>query len=1242
MSNKCKNKSFITKKKAFTLIELLIVIAIIGILFIVLISKVDFATDKAKTTGVQTDFRSFQLAFETVARENAGFSSLVDEDYEQLEMAINKNLDNKLKVDIDAMGNISMANGAKDPWNVEYHGQYVTGDDSKDRGAIAMYSNGSNMQFGSNLSITGGIASIAVINDVGKDDYSIVSCYSLANRYGAIISQTYGFDKTANSNVSNNDENLPGNPDDENNENLDEGLGEIDPNHCGIELGVPYTLTSPYKTSEVSMKTMTLVFYEQVFTMFLDGAHGCSAEDVYPIGTVEYYDSNVIKTKIHIETEDMDWYTFHVENGILYIDDLYIDDLAFVRDENSDVPTSLEIADKPFVNGATVLETSTAEHIDINAYKDFKGKIIWIHNNREPLTAVSCVSDNTKTIIPNEEVTSWNSPTGYYYQAKFDWLVDSFYDWTEMQTSIGLVVYEKGAGVYDKNGNRTIKWHDLETNYGWDITQDYNDTWGLFDWSNETCTLLVCECVERIGNYAFTHCSFDEVLFSYRSKVSIGNSAFYMANINYIKLPEVIQLGSEVFWNAWLDYVALADVESWLEVTYPDVYASPFMCSDPNVFVDSLKVPITKLDVRNGIRSISSNAFRGCNTIQEIVFHNGEDTLTINDFAFAECGGLQSVYINKNITLKNNVFLGSKVLVYCEDEEKPNDWGRLASDPIFIWGCQHNEIASDGSIYIVDDGVRYKLKDDQVVIAKQPSGITSLHIKSQIVYNGVTYWVTKFEDTYIGPEYTQLEEITVDEDHIYYSSIDGVLYNKAQTELICYPPARQNISFTIPEGIQTIKSHSFYNWHDGYLVNVYIPGSVRKIESDSFNFYSIRFIHIDDGLEEIDDRAFDYHINQIRLPNTLKIINTESIQSYYLYIPNSVTTIKDGGLGRVRECVLGTGIKTMSDRPFYDVSEVEYIISLSPTPIPLINNAELCDTIYVPDGSVSLYQSAPGWSKYTIYPLSSFNLGSNRAEVQSEYLEYYKNVFNGTVIGDYLYLPAISYLSEGMFSNYNEFLIYKNDKSNFDYRPLLLKILSMEGLDGSSYTTEELFEMTGMSQAYLDEMLSYVTERIALAEPMTIGGIKIMESYMAFSCSDNAMDRLYELNGKYVYSEKTLEYLFSDYVIYNNVIYSNCWSTATSGVCSSYDDVLELLFDETFDFDIAYEKILAIYEKLGMSEEAAPLLSFSSKEELAEYLKHLRFDDPIWLYEECVVAVPLTENATILETFNGKQVIVAK
>jgi type II secretory pathway pseudopilin PulG len=190
-------------------IELLVVIVIIGILFVVLISKVDFATDKAKTSGVQTDFRSFQMAFDTVAREQAGFSSLVGDNYGKLETAINKNLDAKLHIDIDdSTGEITMLNGALDPWKMPYHGVYIAGTDGKDRGAMIMYSNGANLTFGSEATIAGGVVTITSTNDDGKDDYAIVSCYSLANGSGEVKTSTSGFSQNQNNNTTAN----PSNP----------------------------------------------------------------------------------------------------------------------------------------------------------------------------------------------------------------------------------------------------------------------------------------------------------------------------------------------------------------------------------------------------------------------------------------------------------------------------------------------------------------------------------------------------------------------------------------------------------------------------------------------------------------------------------------------------------------------------------------------------------------------------------------------------------------------------------------------------------------------------------------------------------------------------------------------------------------------------------------------------------------------------------------------------------------------
>ena len=82
------------KKKAFTLVELLVVIAVIAILFIVIISKVNFTTDKAKDAGVLTDFRSYQIGLQQAMRENPNFENL---ELLDLKDGLNNNIDKKLK-----------------------------------------------------------------------------------------------------------------------------------------------------------------------------------------------------------------------------------------------------------------------------------------------------------------------------------------------------------------------------------------------------------------------------------------------------------------------------------------------------------------------------------------------------------------------------------------------------------------------------------------------------------------------------------------------------------------------------------------------------------------------------------------------------------------------------------------------------------------------------------------------------------------------------------------------------------------------------------------------------------------------------------------------------------------------------------------------------------------------------------------------------------------------------------------
>ena len=131
------------KKRAFTLVEILIVVAVIGILFVTLVPRIDFAGDKARETGVKTDFRSFELAAEQVLRENAGIGEFCDAsgDADITKLAgdngINLYLDKALQ--FDTSGECAK----QDQWNQEYTMQIIESDDgNKNNGAIMFISNG--------------------------------------------------------------------------------------------------------------------------------------------------------------------------------------------------------------------------------------------------------------------------------------------------------------------------------------------------------------------------------------------------------------------------------------------------------------------------------------------------------------------------------------------------------------------------------------------------------------------------------------------------------------------------------------------------------------------------------------------------------------------------------------------------------------------------------------------------------------------------------------------------------------------------------------------------------------------------------------------------------------------------------------------------------------------------------------------------------------------------------------------
>lgn len=78
-----------------------------------------------------------------------------------------------------------------------------------------------------------------------------------------------------------------------------------------------------------------------------------------------------------------------------------------------------------------------------------------------------------------------------------------------------------------------------------------------------------------------------------------------------------------------------------------------------------------------------------------------------------------------------------------------------------------------------------------------------------------------------------LQNIGVNSKNNNFCSVDGVLYNKSKTKLICYPIGKQNSSFTVPGSVTSIGALAFYECTG--LEGITIPDSVTSIGSHAFN-----------------------------------------------------------------------------------------------------------------------------------------------------------------------------------------------------------------------------------------------------------------------------------------------------------------------------------------------------------------------------------------------------------------------
>jgi hypothetical protein len=198
-----------------------------------------------------------------------------------------------------------------------------------------------------------------------------------------------------------------------------------------------------------------------------------------------------------------------------------------------------------------------------------------------------------------------------------------------------------------------------------------------------------------------------------------------------------------------------------------------------------------------------------------------------------------------------------------------------------------------------------------------------------------------------------LYEITVADENEYYTSFEGVLYDKNVCTLICCPCGKSGVVI-VPMSVTTIGDYAFYDCES--LTSIELPASVTEI--GDYAFYackSLTNVKLPASVTEIGQWAFYSctSLTSIELPSSLTTIGVCAFSSC-----TSLTSIE-----------LPASLTSIGDSAFAWCSSVKTVTSLNTEPPTLMYGVfESCpiETVYVPIEAVEAYQEADGWKELNI------------------------------------------------------------------------------------------------------------------------------------------------------------------------------------------------------------------------------------------------------------------------------------
>lgn len=101
---------------------------------------------------------------------------------------------------------------------------------------------------------------------------------------------------------------------------------------------------------------------------------------------------------------------------------------------------------------------------------------------------------------------------------------------------------------------------------------------------------------------------------------------------------------------------------------------------------------------------------------------------------------------------------------------------------------------------------------------------------------------------------SNLVKVNVDSNNKYFTSVDGILFDKNITRLIKYPEKRDGSSYEVPNTVKTIDANAFISCKN--LQTIVIADSVEKIGDSAFYGSELKTINLGGGITNINNKPF--------------------------------------------------------------------------------------------------------------------------------------------------------------------------------------------------------------------------------------------------------------------------------------------------------------------------------------------------------------------------------------------------